>query len=93
MLTLQSRQPIQLRLDGGQLITQREREKGSGRATLPVVRSNLTPPAQQAILVTGFATQIMQALAELRDTHGSAQAVKAGKIGVDQFDGAKFSCR
>jgi hypothetical protein len=62
---MQPSQPIQLRLDGSQLLTQRGGEKGRSRATLPVVRTNLTPAAQQAIFVARLGTEIVQALAEL----------------------------
>ena len=69
IFTVQARQPIQLRLDGGQLIAQRKRKESLCGAALPVVRTDLAPAAQQTVFVARLGTEITQALAKMGDAH------------------------
>lgn len=69
VFTVQFRQPVQFRLDGGQLIAQRFRKKIICQTALSVVRTELTPAAQQPVLVARLGAEIAQALAEVGNTH------------------------
>ncbi len=75
MLTAQPHQPIQLRLDGGQLIAQRKRKESFCGAVLSIVRADLAPAAQQTIFVTRLGAEITQALAKLCDTQRGVRSV------------------
>ena len=67
IFTVQPRQSMQLRLDGGQRVAQCKRKESLGRAALPVIRAGLAPAAQQPIIVARLGAEIAQALAELGD--------------------------
>jgi hypothetical protein len=67
--TVQARQTIQLCFNGGQFIAQRKRKKSFRGAVYPIVRTYLTPAAQQPIFVARLGTEIVQALAKMGDTH------------------------
>jgi hypothetical protein len=69
IFTMQMRQSMQLRFDGGQGVAHCLREEGLCGTVLPVVRADLAPAAQQTIFVAGFGAEVAQTLAEIGDTH------------------------
>lgn len=69
MFAAQVSKPVQLRLDGGQLIAQRKRKERFCRAMRSIVRARLAPAAQQTILVARLGAEIVQTLAEVGDAH------------------------
>ena len=69
IFTAQARQPMQLRLDGGQLIAQRKWKESFGGTVLFIVRAHLAPAAQQTIFVARLGAEITQTLAEVGNAH------------------------
>lgn len=65
ILAVQTCQPVQLRLDGGQFVAQCRRKESLSGAAFLVVRADLAPAAQQAIFMARLAAQVVQALAKL----------------------------
>ncbi len=83
ILTVQARQSIQLRLDGGQLIAQRKRKESLCGAAFPVVRAHLAPAAQQTIFVARLGTEIAQTLAKVGDAQRGRRGGNQSGFGND----------
>lgn len=77
---MQSRQPIQLCLDGRQLLAHRSGKKCLGRAALAIIRTHLTPAAQQTVFVARLAAEVAQTLAEEGDAHLGARIGDQGAV-------------